>query len=156
MNSRFLAALVILLPAMATGASAQSEAQRDAFLAGLDVLVCLLPLTTQTRGILGERTFAALPSGAALVHCGRGEHLDPAALETALRSGRLRGAIVDVFQNEPLPANDPLWAAPGLWVTPHMATLATPDVIVDQILENAQRLESGLPLLRQVDLSRGY
>lgn len=137
-------------------ASFAGDAQRDAFLAGVDVLVCLLPLTGQTRGILGASTFAALPRGAALVHCGRGEHLDPAALVAALTSGHLRGAIVDVFPNEPLPPGDPLWTAPGLWVTPHMATLATPDVIIDQIVENARRLEAGQPLLRQVDLSRGY
>lgn len=132
------------------------DAQRRAFLAGLDVLVCLLPLTPQTRGILGAQTFAAMPRGAALVHCGRGEHLDPAALVQALASGHLRGAIVDVFPNEPLPPEDLLWTVPGLCVTPHMATLATPDAIVEQILENAQRLETGRPLLRRVDLSRGY
>lgn len=137
-------------------ASFAGEAQREAFLAGVDVLVCLLPLTPQTRGILGAKTLAALPRGAALVHCGRGEHLDPPALAQALASGQLRGAIVDVFPNEPLPPDDPLWSAPGLWITPHMATLATPDAIVDQIIENAQRLESGQALLRQVDLSRGY
>jgi len=132
------------------------EAQREAFLAGLDVLVCLLPLTPQTRGILGAQTFAALPRGAALVHCGRGEHLEPAALAQALASGQLRGAIVDVFPQEPLPPEDPLWAAPGLWVTPHMATMATPGAIVEQILDNARRLEAGQPLLRRVDLARGY
>lgn len=137
-------------------ASFAGEAQRQAFLAGLDVLVCLLPLTQHTRGILGAETFAALPRGAALVHCGRGEHLDPAALAQALTVGQLRGAIVDVFPNEPLPPDDPLWTLPGLWVTPHMATLATPDAIVEQILENAQRLETGQPLLRRVNLARGY
>jgi glyoxylate/hydroxypyruvate reductase A len=141
------------LPGIATFAG---EAQRAAFLAELDVLVCLLPLTDETRGILGEATFAALPSGAAVVHCGRGEQLDPSALARALRSGRLRGAIVDVFPTEPLPADDPLWDTPGLWVTPHMATLAPPEVIVEQILENARRLEAGQALLRQVDVGRGY
>ena len=133
-------------------ASFAGDAERDAFAADLDVLVCLLPLTEPTRGILGASIFAAMPRGAALVHCGRREHLDPTALVSALTSGRLRGAIVDVFPNEPLSVGDPLWAAPGLFVTPHMATLATPDVIV----ENAQRLETGQPLLRQVDVSRGY
>lgn len=132
------------------------EAQRARFLAELDVLVCLLPLTEETRGILGRETLAALPPGAALVHCGRGEHLVPQDLVQALDSGRLRGAIVDVFPEEPLPASDPLWHTPGLWVTPHMATLASPNVIVEQILENARRLEAGQPLLRQVDVGKGY
>lgn len=137
-------------------ASYAGEAQRERFLAELDLLVCLLPLTAQTRGILGGATLAALPRGAALVHCGRGEHLVPQDLVDALASGRLRGAIVDVFPEEPLPAADPLWRTPGLWVTPHMATLAGPEVIVEQILENARRLEAGQPLLRQVDTGKGY
>lgn len=140
-------------PGIATYAG---DAERARFLSELDVLVCLLPLTSATRGILDRHTFDALPKGAALVHCGRGEHLVPADLVQALESGHLRGAIVDVFPEEPLPADDPLWTTPGMLVTPHMATLASPGVIVEQILENARRLEAGLPLLRQVDVRRGY
>lgn len=126
------------------------------FLAGCDVLVCLLPLTPHTRGILGRRTFEALPAGAALIHCGRGEHLVEADLLAALDSGHLRGAVLDVFAQEPLPPDNPLWSHPGVVVTPHMATMAAFDVVVAQILSNIDRLREGRPLLNTVDLARGY
>jgi glyoxylate/hydroxypyruvate reductase A len=113
------------------------------------VLVCLLPLTAQTRGILGERTFSALPKGAALIHVGRGEHLVEQDLIAALESGQLRGAVVDVFEEEPLPADHPLWTTPGVVVTPHMATMATYDVVVQQMRRDA-------PYFNQVDMTRGY
>lgn len=132
------------------------EESLAAFLDGLDMLVCLLPLTDSTRGILNLGTFGHMAPRAALVHSGRGDHLVAGDLVAALRSGRLRGAIVDVFPTEPLPPDDLLWTAPGMVVTPHMATRAPPDVIVAQILDNVQRLEAGLPLLRQVDTRRGY
>ena len=132
------------------------QAQYDTFLAQTDVLVCLLPLTAQTRGILGQRTFDALPRGATLIHCGRGEHLVEADLIAALDSGQLRGAVVDVFENEPLPQDHPLWTTPGVVVTPHMATMATFDVTVQQIVRNIAQLKAGAPLFNQVDLTRGY
>lgn len=126
------------------------------FLAQTDVLVCLLPLTAQTRGILCERTFSALPRGAALIHCGRGEHLVESDLIAALGSGQLRGAVVDVFENEPLPPEHPLWTTPGVVVTPHMATMATFDVVVRQVARNIAQLRAGGPFFNQVDTARGY
>jgi glyoxylate/hydroxypyruvate reductase len=132
------------------------DAGYDDFLAQTDVLVCLLPLTAQTRGILGERTFSALPKGAALIHCGRGEHLVEADLIAALGSGQLRGAVVDVFEQEPLPADHPLWSTPGLVVTPHMATMATYDVVVQQVVRNIGQMHEGAPYFNQVDMARGY
>ena len=132
------------------------EAGYDAFLAQTDVLVCLLPLTAQTRGILGRRTFDALPQGSALIHCGRGEHLVENDLLAALESGRLRGAVVDVFAQEPLPPDHPLWSAPGVVVTPHMATMATFDVVAQQIARNVAQWRAGRPLFNQVDTARGY
>lgn len=126
------------------------------FLARTDVLVCLLPLTDATRGILGARTLAGLPEGAALVHCGRGEHLVPADLIAALAGGRLRGAVLDVFPTEPLAADDPLWTCPGVVVTPHMASMAASAEVVRQVAGNIQRLRDGLPLRNTVDLARGY
>lgn len=126
------------------------------FLARTDVLVCLLPLTDATRGILGAATFDRLPAGAALVHCGRGEHLVPDALVAALSRGHLRGAVLDVFPTEPLPADDPLWTCPGVVVTPHMASMATSAEVVRQVADNIQRLRDGLPLRNTVDCARGY
>ncbi|GHC99986.1 glyoxylate/hydroxypyruvate reductase A [Pseudorhodoferax aquiterrae] len=127
-----------------------------AFLAATDVLVCVLPLTASTRGILNRDTFAALPRGAAVVNCGRGEHLVVADLLAALDSGQLRGAVLDVFAHEPLPADDPLWAAPGVVVTPHMATMASSTVVAQQVAQNVRRLVAGEPLVNQVDPGRGY
>lgn len=127
-----------------------------AFLAATDVLVCVLPLTESTRGILNRDTFAALPRGAAIVNCGRGEHLVVPDLLAALDSGQLRGAVLDVFAHEPLPADDPLWAAPGVVVTPHMATMASSTVVAQQVAQNVRRLVAGEPLVNQVDSSRGY
>jgi glyoxylate/hydroxypyruvate reductase A len=127
-----------------------------AFLAATDVLVCVLPLTEATRGILNRDTFAALPRGAAIVNCGRGEHLVVPDLLAALDRGQLRGAVLDVFAHEPLPADDPLWAAPGVVVTPHMATMASSSVVAQQVAQNVRRLIAGEPLVNQVDPGRGY
>lgn len=127
-----------------------------AFLAATDVLVCVLPLTASTRGILNRDTFAALPRGAAVVNCGRGEHLVVPDLLAALDSGQLRGAVLDVFAHEPLPADDPLWAAPGVVVTPNMATMASSTVVAQQVAQNVRRLVAGEPLVNQVDPGRGY
>ncbi len=126
------------------------------FLAATDVLVCLLPLTGHTRGILCAQTFAALPRGAALVHCGRGEHLVEADLAQALASGQLRGAVIDVFQHEPLLEDHPFWTMPGVIVTPHMATMAGFDAVVEQVACNVARLRGDQPLLNRIDPQRGY
>lgn len=126
------------------------------FLAQTDVLVCLLPLTQATRGILDRRCFDALPQGSALVHVGRGEHLVHGDLLAALERGHLRGAVLDVFATEPLPAEHPLWRAPGVVVTPHMASMAGFDVVAHQVADNIARLRTGQPLAHQVDLAQGY
>ncbi len=126
------------------------------FLAQTDALVCLVPLTPETHGILSRRVFDALPEGAALVHVGRGEHLVEQDLRNALASGRLRGAVLDVFAQEPLPTDNPLWDAPGVVVTPHMASMADWGVVASQIAANIRRLNKGEPLANEVDLARGY
>ncbi|MFT4119911.1 2-hydroxyacid dehydrogenase [Bradyrhizobium sp.] len=126
------------------------------FLAATDVLVCMLPLTDATRGILDVARLGLLPEGAALVLCSRGEHLVPDDLVALVRSGHLRGAILDVFAQEPLPPDHPLWREPGILITPHMAGLAKPRVIAEQIAENVRRFEAGEELLNRVDVARGY
>ncbi|WP_326539780.1 2-hydroxyacid dehydrogenase [Pseudorhodoferax sp.] len=132
------------------------DAELAAFAARCDALVVLLPLTAATRGILDRRLFDALPDRAALIHVGRGEHLVPADLIAALASGRLRGALIDVFASEPLPPDDPLWATPGVIVTPHMASMASFVTVGRQVAENIRRLQAGEPLLNVVDVARGY
>jgi glyoxylate/hydroxypyruvate reductase A len=130
--------------------------QFDGFLDGLDMLINLLPLTDATRGILCSRTFAALAPGAVIVNGGRGQHLRIDDLEQALVSGQLRGAVLDVFEHEPLSADDRLWQMPGVIVTPHMASAASHDCIARQVAENARRLLSGEPLNNLVDPTLGY
>jgi phosphoglycerate dehydrogenase-like enzyme len=125
-------------------------------LARSDVLVCLLPLTSETQGLLDARLFAQLPRGAFVVNVSRGALLVEPDLMAAIAGGQLAGAALDVQSREPLPADDPLWGEPRVLVTPHIASLPTPDTVVQQVLENLRRARSGQPLLRQVDLARGY
>ncbi|WP_372028498.1 2-hydroxyacid dehydrogenase [Pseudomonas kurunegalensis] len=132
------------------------EASFFAFLDGLDLLVNLLPLTNATRGILCQKTFDSLAPGAAVVNCGRGQHVQVDELITAVEIGRLRGALLDVFEKEPLAPDSRLWITPGIVVTPHMASAASHDCIAQQIATNARRLHEGQPLLNRVDVHLGY
>jgi len=120
------------------------------------VLVCLLPLTPQTQGIVNAGLLQALPAGACFINVARGAHVDEAALADALRSGHLAGAALDVQAREPLPADDALWEVPGLIITPHVASLPSPEAVAAQLTENLMRARRGEPLLRVVDPQRGY
>lgn len=130
--------------------------QLQPFLEGCDVLICLLPLTPTTRGILNRKLFAALPAGAALINVGRGPHLVDADLREALDSGQLSRAILDVTDPEPLPAEHPYWMHPRVLVTPHVASMTQPESAAPILLENLRRHQRGEPLLNVIDRSRGY
>ena len=126
------------------------------FLARTDILVCLLPLTRDTAGILNARTFAGLPRGAFLINVARGAHLVEADLIAALDSGQLAGATLDVFGEEPLPPGNPLWRHPKVLITPHVASYSLPATGAEGVVENIRRARAGQALLHQVDRARGY
>jgi glyoxylate/hydroxypyruvate reductase A len=130
--------------------------QLDEFLGESDILVCLLPLTKETRGILNAATFAKLPRGACVINCARGGHLVEEDLIAALDSEQLRGATLDVFQTEPLPATSPLWSHPKVVMTPHTASMTDPASFMRNVAETIRRMDRGLPPENLVDFARGY
>jgi glyoxylate/hydroxypyruvate reductase A len=132
------------------------DAQLGAFLARSDILICLLPLTPATEGILNASLFSQLPPGASLVQVGRGKHLHHQHLLDALESGQLQAAVIDVTSPEPLPQDHPFWTHPAIWLTPHIASQTQPESAVRALLENIRRFERGETMIGLVDRSRGY
>ncbi len=132
------------------------EDQLIPFLARSDILVCLLPLTPQTEGILNARTLGALPAGAALISAARGRQVVEADLLAALDSGQIGGATLDVFHQEPLPEDHPFWTHPRVVLTPHAAAQTLPETAAESIVEGMRKALAGEPLDNVVDLARGY
>jgi glyoxylate/hydroxypyruvate reductase A len=128
----------------------------DAFLARTEILVCLMPLTEATRGILGRATFDRLPHGAGIINAGRGGHLVEADLLDALASGRISEAVLDVFETEPLPVDHPFWTHPQIVVTPHIAARTNPATAAEAMASNLRLWAAGETVPDQVDPDTGY
>ncbi len=124
-------------------------------LAGRDFVVCALPLTPETRGLLNAEAFEGMKRGAYLINVGRGAHVDEAALIQAIDDGQLSGACLDVFSMEPLDSSSPLWSYPKVTITPHVASYWL-DSGVGQVADLCQRIRSGSAIANLVNLQRGY
>ncbi len=132
------------------------ESQLKAFLKRTDILVCLLPETDATRGILNGETLADLPRGAFVINAGRGSSVQDDALIAALGAGHIQGAALDVFTVEPLPSAHPYWGLENVFVTPHIASVTTPKSAMAVIVTGIRTLESGGVPDHIVDIRRGY
>lgn len=128
----------------------------DDFLSRTNILVCLLPLTSETENILNKDLFSKLPEGAFLINAARGNHLVENDLLEAIDYEKLSGAALDVFREEPLPKGHPFWKHPKIQVTPHNASISQPSSAVPQVLENYERMKKGKELLNVVDREKGY
>lgn len=126
------------------------------FLSQTDILVCLLPLTSQTKNILNHTTFSQLKPGACLIHLGRGAHLVEKDLISNLDSGQLEKAYLDVFLEEPLPTEHPFWIHPKIVVTPHIASVTHPETAVPQLIEIYHKLLRGEKVDNLVDSTKEY
>ena len=128
----------------------------SAFLAQCDVLVCLLALTDETRGIVNTKLMMQLPNGAYIINCARGEHVVDVDLLNAIDNGHLSGAMLDVFHKEPLPENHPFWTHPQVLVTPHEAARSLVNESVGQIMCSIKQVMKGEAPDGLVDRLRGY
>ncbi|MGB3405301.1 MAG: glyoxylate/hydroxypyruvate reductase A [Microcoleaceae cyanobacterium] len=126
------------------------------FLSECRVLVCLLPLTPLTENILNLETFSALPQGAYLINVARGQHLVETDLITALNSGQIAGAWLDVFRTEPLPQTHPFWLDNRIFITPHIAAVTLPQEVISQVVDGIEAIQTGKDLKNIVDINRGY
>jgi glyoxylate/hydroxypyruvate reductase A len=129
---------------------------RNEVLARSDLLVCMLPLTPQTRRILNAQAFSQMPEGACLINVARGAHVVERDLVVALDSGWLTHAYLDVFENEPLDPESPLWGNPRVTITPHVAALTEPRTALPKVVENIERVRRGEAPEGLVDRVAGY
>jgi glyoxylate/hydroxypyruvate reductase A len=137
-------------------ASFAGEGGLESFLARSRIVVCLLPLTPETEGILGAKLFARLPAGAWVINAGRGGHQIERDVLAAADGGHLGGFVLDVFSVEPLPPDHPFWRHPKIVVTPHNAAGNNAAYAVPRLLDQIARYERGEPMLDVVDFAQGY
>ncbi|MBW3544207.1 MAG: glyoxylate/hydroxypyruvate reductase A [Bacteroidetes bacterium] len=132
------------------------EEELPDFLAHVNLLICLLPLTKNTRDFLNYDFFSKCSKGTYLINVARGEHLVEQDLIRALNETLLAGATLDVFRQEPLPEDHPFWDHPKVFITPHIASVTNPDAAIPQVAENYVRMLRQQPLLNQIDRNAGY
>ncbi|SMD44677.1 glyoxylate/hydroxypyruvate reductase A [Aquiflexum balticum DSM 16537] len=130
--------------------------QLNDFLAQVNVIVCMLPLTPQTENILNISLFENCNKGTYLINVARGRHLVEEDLLEALDKGYLSGALLDVYRKEPLPKDHPFWERNEITITPHIASVTNPDAAAPQIIDNYKRLKNSQPLINQINLTLGY
>jgi glyoxylate/hydroxypyruvate reductase len=128
----------------------------DGLLAEAEMLVVMLPLTPDTRGLLDTRRLSRLPHGAKLVNASRGAVVDEGALLNALQSGHIAEATLDVFMVEPLPSDHAFWGMENVLITPHLASITVPQMAAQEVAESIRRVRAGLDPLHLIDPRRGY
>ncbi len=126
------------------------------FLKRINLLICMLPATSETDGILSRHLFDQMNKGSYLINVGRGRQQVDEDIVEALDGGKLNGAFLDVFPSEPLPEASPLWTHPKVFITPHIAVVTKIEAAVPQIVDNYRRLEAGEELLNLIDRKKGY
>ncbi|PWN05409.1 2-hydroxyacid dehydrogenase [Rhodohalobacter mucosus] len=138
------------------GVRTYTQNQLEDFLNQTNILVCLLPLTPETNGILNLELFKKLKKPSFLINVARGQHLIEEDLIYALDTGQISHAVLDVFEKEPLPENHPFWNRKTITITPHVASVTDPAEAAAVIAENYKRLLSGMDLLYETDRASGY
>jgi glyoxylate/hydroxypyruvate reductase A len=138
------------------GIRVYGEKEQEEFLNNTQILVCLLPVTELTTGILNLDLFRKLKNKAYLINVARGEHLNEDDLLKAIDQDIISGASLDVFREEPLPSSHPFWEHPQIQITPHIASMTDPESVANQLLDNYERMKNGKALLNEVNTAKGY
>ncbi|MHA7128502.1 2-hydroxyacid dehydrogenase [Algoriphagus namhaensis] len=130
--------------------------QLDQFLSQINVVVCLLPLTSDTENLMNRDFFNQCQPGTFIINAARGKHLVDEDLIEALDTGHISGALLDVYREEPLPKEHPFWDHEKIQFTPHIASVTNPEAAAPQVVENINRMEAGESLLNKVNRKKGY
>jgi len=143
-------------PKKLEGVKSYSKKELASFLKASNIVVCMLPLTGQTDGILDLELFKQMKKPGFLINTGRGRHLVEEDLIYALDAGILEAAVLDVFEKVPLPGTHPFWNRPRITITPHVAAITDPNELAQQLIDNYKRLSSGMELAHTVNREDGY
>ena len=133
-----------------------TPAELSSAVAQADIVICLLPLTPATESLLDAVFFAQLKAGAIFINVARGAIVDDEALLAALNNGQVQAACLDVFRQEPLPAQHPFWQHPAILITPHVSAVTNVSTVVTQIADNYRRSQRGDVMANLIDINKGY